>query len=469
MNDSAAHAPALSRPGPTTDLAGLLARLRIGAIDAFAKRAATRHLIDTLGAIIAGATQEVTGIAERVLGRVHGTGAVAVPGFSTRYDLLTAAYLGGTAGHGLELDDGYRSGSVHPGTVVVPAAWALAADRRASGAVLLTAVVAGYEAMCRIAAAAHPRSRWRGFHNTGIAGTFGGAAAGGVLLGFDATRMEAAFGTAASSSAGLFSFLAGGDVKRTHPGHAAREGLLAALLTAEGLAAPNGVLEFKEGFFRAFAGDEKDPASIDILHSGDNNPHSAFAVANCYMKPYACCRHIHSAIDGVLKIVGEHDLAPEQVARMDFGTYAVAASHAEVGWSEMTTAQMSFPFVIAATLVRRRASLHEFGAEERTNGRILAQTGKVHVHVDPECDADYPRKRAAKTRLETTDGQVFEAYMPEPYGAASNPLSDAALEEKFVGLAAPVLGAARAQAALAALWDVEHCEDIGALAAMLMA
>ncbi len=466
MNELALH-PVLSKPGPTADLAGFLATLRLNQVDDFARHAARRHLIDTLAAVIAGATQEVTGIAQRVLARVHGTGNVPVPGFATQYDLLTSAYLAGTSGHGLELDDGYRSGSVHPGTVVVPAAWSMAAARGASGADLLLAVIAGYEAVCRIAAAGHPASRLRGFHNTGIAGVFGSAAAG-TLLGFNADQMEQAIGTAASSAAGLFSFLAGGDVKRIHPGHAAREGLLAALLTAEGLPAPRGVLEFKDGYFNAFSGGHRDPAAIDILHSGDNNAKSAFAIANCYMKPYACCRHIHSAIDGVLHILAEQDLAPEQVARMEFGTYAVAASHAAVGWSEMTTAQMSFPFVIAATLVRRQASLHEFGAAERADARILAQTAKVHVHVDPQCEADYPRKRAAKTRIETTDGRVFEHYMPEPYGAASNPLTDVALEEKFLGLAEPVLGAARARTALDALWQIDTSANVADVAALLV-
>lgn len=470
MNEIGIHAPSsatASHPGPTAVLAGFLAGLRLEEVDDFARNAARRHLIDTLGAVIAGAGQEVTGIAERVLAGVHGTGTVPVPGFAAGYDVLTAAYLAGTAGHGLELDDGNRAGSVHPGTVVVPAAWSLAASRGASGAALLLAVITGYEAVVRISAAAHPRSRWRGFHNTGITGVFGAAAAAGTLLGFDAGRMEAAFGTAASSSAGLFSFLAGGDVKRTHPGHAAREGILAALLTAEGLEAPRGVLEFKDGFFNAFAGGDADPATIDILAAGDRHPKSPRAIANCYMKPYACCRHIHSAIDGVLKIVAEHDLAPEQVARLDFGTYAIAESHAHVGWTEMTTAQMSFPFVIAATLVRRQASLHEFGAAERADPRILAQTGKVHVHVDPECDADYPRKRAARTRIETTDGRVFEHYMAEPYGAASNPLTDAALEEKFLGLAEPVLGAARSREALDALWRIDTLPSVGPVAALL--
>ncbi len=289
------------RIGPTRQLAEFTAGLSTAEIDSFALRAASRHLIDTLGAMIAGASQDATVSVTRAyeLAGVAG-GTVPVPGMWQRYDALHAAYVAGTACHGLEVDDGYRPGSVHPGAVVVPAAFMLAIVRGSSGDALIRAIVAGYEVTCRIAAASHPRARWRGFHNTGTAGVFGAAAAASVLLGFDADGVENAFGIAASSAAGLFTFLAGGDVKRIHPGHATREGLLAALLTESGLAGPCGALEFKEGFFNAYAGGdtgEKDYSAIDILAVGDNNPRSRFAVANCYMKPHACCRHIHSAID----------------------------------------------------------------------------------------------------------------------------------------------------------------------------
>ena len=42
-------------------------------------------------------------------------------GRARRADLLDAAFLGGTAAHGIELDDGYRAGSAHCGCVVIPA------------------------------------------------------------------------------------------------------------------------------------------------------------------------------------------------------------------------------------------------------------------------------------------------------------------------------------------------------------
>ncbi len=457
--------------GPTRQLARFAAGLTLEAIDPFARRAAIRHVIDTVGAMVAGSDQDTTLAVERALAAAGvADGPVGMPGVARRYDALHAAYVGGTSGHGLELDDGNRPGSVHPGCVVVPAVLALTALRGCTGDELLRAVVVGYEAMCRIAAASHPRARWRGFHNTGITGVFGAAAACGSLLGFDAERMEHAFGIAASSAAGLFSFLAGGDVKRTHPGHAAREGLQAALLAEAGLPGPANVLEFKEGFFNAFAGGDtgaQDYSSIDLMAAGDNNPKSRFAVANCYMKPYASCRHIHAAIDAVLDIRATEDLAPDQVAAVRVGTYGVAASHASVGWTEMTTAQMSFPFTVAIAVTRGRVTLADFGEAERTDPAVLDMAGRIAVSVDAECDADYPRRRAAKVELTTRDGRVFHRYVPEPYGAASNPLSDAALDGKFNGLAAPRLGTDRAAAALRLLWGLEGSKDLRPLLAAL--
>ncbi len=458
-------------PGPTSALAGFAAALDLAAVDAFARRAARRHLIDTLGAMIAGAPQKATQAVEQALASAGvGAGDVPVPGGKRRYDALSAAYVEGTSGHGLELDDGYRAGSVHPGTVVVPAIWALGSARRASGAEVLRAMVAGYEIACRIAAASHPRARWRGFHNTGTAGVFAAAAAAGALLHQNAAAVENAFGVAASSASGLFSFLAGGDVKRTHPGHAAREGILAALLTEAGLPAPRGVLELKEGYFNAYAGGdtaEVDYRSIDILNAGDNHPQSRFAIANCYIKPYACCRHIHAAIDAVLDIATAESVSPEAVASVEIGTYAVAAAHGGVGWSEMTTAQMSFPFVIATALVRGQVTLADFGDAQRADPAVLALAPRVKVGVDAACDADYPRRRAAKVRLHLRDGRSFERYVPEPYGAASNPLTDAALEQKFLGLAAPVIGEARARAGLEQLWRIDDLADIRPVAELL--
>ena len=64
----------------------------------------------------------------------RGPGRMPVPGRARRADLLDAAFLGGTAAHGIELDDGYRHGSAHCGCVVVPAVLSIGYERRRTDA-----------------------------------------------------------------------------------------------------------------------------------------------------------------------------------------------------------------------------------------------------------------------------------------------------------------------------------------------
>src|SRR5215216_5172532 len=107
--------------GATDRLVGFVDGLRYAALAAEVIHYAKRHLLDTVGVMIAGAEGNVANHAEAMVAAVRGGGRVPVPGRARRADLLDAAFLGGTAAHGIELDDGYRQGSVHPGCTVVPA------------------------------------------------------------------------------------------------------------------------------------------------------------------------------------------------------------------------------------------------------------------------------------------------------------------------------------------------------------
>mgnify|MGYP003346960316 CR=1 FL=1 len=212
---------------------------------------------------------------------------------SRRADLLDAAFLGGTAAHGIELDDGYRHGSAHCGCVVIPAVIPMAADRKASGAQLIEAIVCGYETNIALARACAPDLRHRGFHPTSAVGPFGAAMATGKLRGLNAQQLANALGLAASSSAGLFAFVAGGgDVKRLHAGHASREGMQAALLAEQGTEGPPNVIEGRDGFMQAFAFGRIDKARPITLP-----PQAEYGITDCYIKPYACCLLTHATVD----------------------------------------------------------------------------------------------------------------------------------------------------------------------------
>src|SRR6266446_6004595 len=181
------HAEALHTRHPTagaTDaIVGFVGKVAYGALSEEVLHYARRHLLDTVGVMIAGAGGEVATRAEAVLAAVRPAGRVPVPGRARRADLLDAAFLGGTAAHGIELDDGYRHGSAHCGCVVVPAALAVGYERRTSGPALIEAIVAGYETAITLARACHPDLRQRGFHPTGAVGPFAAAMASGKLRG----------------------------------------------------------------------------------------------------------------------------------------------------------------------------------------------------------------------------------------------------------------------------------------------
>src|SRR6187431_3570677 len=247
--------------GATAALIEFTGALRFDALPEDARHYARRHLLDTVGVMIAGAGGTIATQAENVVKAVRRAGKIPVPGRERRADLLDAAFLGGTAAHGIELDDGYRHGSAHCGCVIVPTALSVAYDRRASGRALIEAVVAGYETNISLARACAPDLRQRGFHPTSAVGPFGAAMAVAKLRGLTAQQIADALGIAASAAAGLFAFVNGGaDIKRLHAGHASREGIQAALLAEQGVEGPPDVIEARDGFMQAFAFGRADKA-----------------------------------------------------------------------------------------------------------------------------------------------------------------------------------------------------------------
>lgn len=453
---------------PTKACAHFAAHLKWHHLDALAQEHAKRHFLDTLGAAIAGATQSATEIVAATLklaGEANSDQPTRIPGRpADGTGLLAAAHLMGTAAHGLELDDGYRPGMMHPGCVVVPVALLLGARLGKSGKDMLTAITAGYEIGCRLSAATHPQARWRGFHPTSATGVFAAAVTAGNLLGLDARQMESAMGIAASSSAGLFTFLDGGDVKRLHGGLGAREGLFAALLASQGLVGPPNALESDNGYLHSHAGGDlpqHDYTDLKILDAGGLS--DSFSITQCYMKPYASCRHIHGPVEMLLALRAEHSLKPEDVESIHVLTYAVAAAHGTPGWSEMTTAQMSMPYALAVALVRGKLTPAEFSDAERACGEVTAFCARVKTSVDPQCESQYPGLRPAKIEVTLMDGRVLTAQVDEPPGEPGRRLSDAAVQEKFTHLTVPVIGQAAAEEILTHVHSLANCTNVDAL------
>jgi 2-methylcitrate dehydratase PrpD len=167
-----------------------------------------------------------------------------------------AALANASCAHALDMDDGHRFAASHPGAVVIPAALAAAELEGANTRKLIAGIVTGYEIMIRIGRAIVPSSLNRGFHITGITGTFGATAAVANIMGLSREEIIAALGMAGLQSAGLIQVNheeEGSMVKPLNPARASMSGVLSCILAKKGARGPLQIFEGEDGYLKAFS------------------------------------------------------------------------------------------------------------------------------------------------------------------------------------------------------------------------
>lgn len=405
-----------------------------------------RVVLDYLAAATAGSTTELSAKLRKYFHAVEsGYRSTVIAGPTLTAG--AAAYVNGAAAHGLELDDGYTPGSVHPGACVVPAVLAVAEAQKATVDEVAAAVIVGVEVTARIAEAAHPNVLHAGFHNTPVAGVFGAAAAVSNLLKLADEATTGAFGLAGSYAGGLREYHAhASEVKRLHTAKAARDGLTCAELAAQGIYGPNTVLEGENGYFKAFARDDWQPSTLlDGLGT-------AWAAMRTYVKPYPCCRHLHGAIDAIRELRANDDITPTAITGVRIGTFSLASKLDRVAPTTLMEAQFSLPFAAATTLLYGTVDLPSLDEPRLLDPEVQRLSRLVEVYTDDAAQEAYPKQRAAAVSITLSDGTVFQRRVEQPLGEPDNPLSDREIEEKFRNLAAPVLGVQRVDEVLAQIW-----------------
>lgn len=417
-----------------------------------AYHAFSRACIDFITCAVIGTSMPVTEASLRYFSKTDLGRQSSVIGRRERLSPASAAFITSASAHGLDLDDGHTRAGGHPGASVFPATFAMAEHLGSTSDEIIRAVVAGYNTMVRVATMMHPNSAKRGWHNTAVAGTFGATSAVAALLKLDAEKTTHALGLAGSFAGGLLEFLAEGpDVKRIHPGMAARDGIVCAGLAEEGLTGPTRVFEGPHGVFNAFISGTADVTKLyaDTLEIGD-----------IYFKLYPCCRHYHAAIDGVLDLKAEHGLDLKNVRQIRLGLYGVAVrGHDHKEADTMLGAQMSAPIAAALALVDGAVTVRGFEQPSLRRDEVRTAVQLVDVKVDEECEREYPKRRSGVVAIETTDGRVFEKRVMDPKGEGQNPLSDDDLNAKFRSNCAPIYGEAGAERALQLIWNFHRQPD----------
>ncbi|MGI9597918.1 MAG: MmgE/PrpD family protein, partial [Acidimicrobiales bacterium] len=383
---------------------------------------------DTVGAMVYGANQPWTRAAHTHALATGGEGPSTVIGAGRSTTPAMAAFANGCAAHAFELDDLHEEAISHPGAVVVPAALALAEERGSSGRDLLEAVVIGYEAMGRAGIAVGPSSHMLGgFHPTSMSGVFGGAAAAGRLLGFDADQLNDAFGVAVSLASGTMEFAAsGGMAKRMHAGRAAEGGLLAAALVANGFEGAADGLAGTYGFANVFT----DSPQLHLLTEGLGERWMSDELT---VKPYAACSDIHPMIQAAAELRAEHGFDADDVVRIEAeGPTKAAIQNSMDGTVSVMAAQYSAEFNIAAAIVADPADPNTYTPDRIADLALAGLQAKVvSIAAAEEFDATYARKMGGRVRIELTEGRVLERTIHGQKGSMHAPLTPAELDHKF--------------------------------------
>jgi len=358
------------------------------------------------------------------------------------YSQVQAALLNGAFSHTMDFDDTNVFGVLHPGAPVISAALAAAEAGAATGRALLEAIAVGYEVACRIGGALGATAYDRGFHITSVAGVFGAVAAAGRLRGLHASTIESAFGIAGSLASGSMQYLdSGAWNKRLHPGFAAQNALTALAFAQAGVFAAREPIEGRFGLLNGYTAKPRP----EVLKEGLGDHWVALQTG---IKPYPSCRMTHGAVDAALALrercSPEERLAARLFIEIPLKAFDIVGEPlpAKIAPRNIVDGQFSVYFQVACAWLDGKLDWQSYERLGHADVEALAQRMTVRASTDFQ---------GPGARLQVEGRNDLRMEIRVPSGEPSTPLGRPRLAQKYLSLATPVYGAARAQALAARL------------------
>ena len=421
-----------------------------------------RAALDTLGVMLAGATEPVARIVRRVVRAEGAIPLATVVGTTLKTSPGWAALANGAAGHAHDFDDTNFALLGHPSVPLLSTALAAAEAEMVDGRALVLAYVVGFEVDVALGTALNPDHYTRGWHATSSIGTLGCTAAAARIMGLDVVQTRNALAIAASHASGLKENF-GSMTKPYHAGHAARNGILAAQLAREGLTASETALEGRQGYVAAFGASHGLDQALEGLGHAWQLLGSGIAV-----KPYPSCALTHSAIDALIDLRAEHRLRPRDIAAVQVGVNRVVPD--VLAHPRPTTAlerKFSMQFCAAAALVEGRVDFGSFMDGEVANPEMRELMGRIAMVVDSGLPEGVEQHAWSRVTVQLRDGRTLSREARGARGHPDTPLSDVELREKFLACAKAVLSADEAEGVAEQLGHLEDIPDIRALTSRL--
>jgi 2-methylcitrate dehydratase PrpD len=441
----------------TRQTASFVANLKPADIPDQCRDAARTGIVDCVGVMIAGATEQPVRIVSAMLATsMQNDGAPEIPS-GRNLAAPDAALVNGVAAHVLDYDDVALSG--HPSAVLVPAILAEGWSTNASGKEAVAAYVAGYELWAQLAALEPGNMHERGFHPTAVMGALAAAAACARLRKLDPEKTAHAIGIAASLASGLVANF-GTMTKSLHAGRTAQAGVLAARLADQGFTAAPDVLEHRTGFLRAHS-----PSGTPDTENGTIDIGANWRLANLgvNVKRYPTCYATHRSIDAMLDLVDRYKLRSDDVQEIRVHTGATQRlmlrnTNPKTGLE----AKFSMEFAMAAALVAGRVGLAELTDEFVSRPEVNSVFAKVSCTTTDEIMRGDPAFAPSdQVSVVLASGNMLEhAPVVHAKGSWQRPLTMVELKDKFMNCASRAFGSPPAEELFEQLWSLEEIGSI---------
>ena len=408
-------------------------------------------LIDYFSAIIAGNTWgKLSPIIKQYVLECEGKNESSVIGMGKRVPANMAALANGTISHSVELDDGHRFGTSHPGSVIISTVLAAAEKNKSSGKEIIAVIVIGYEVMLRIATAINPSHMYRGFHTTGTCGALGSSAAAGVIYGLNEEQLRYAISIGALQSAGLQEMLHSNPmIKPLQAGKAAQSGIISAELVKLGAKGPETIFEGDMGFFKAMS-DEIDIEPIT------KNLGNQFEIEKTYFKFYPTCRHIHPVLDLAKKIVNAHRMDVERIKKIQIETYNVAIRETGKIYHPKTTDEAMFSIPYAVSVMIYNKSFNYYDLTKYLENKITHELiEKVEIRGNEMLDDSYPERRGTYLTIILDNGEKYKEHEFLPIGEPET-TDPAMIKENFFTITSNIVGDDSTNKIVELIEDLEH-------------
>jgi 2-methylcitrate dehydratase PrpD len=372
-----------------------------------------------------------------------------------------AAFVNAVAGHSLIREDMHVASGSHIGVAVIPAALAAAERIGARGTDFACAVAAGYEVAARLGRALIGPRFVQYFRPTGITGPVGAAAAAARILKLDVERTTNAIAFAANFTGGVNEWpRAGGEEIYFHAGMAARSGLLAASLAADGGHASETALDGPSGLLAAF--DADDDAATALVAELDT-PREIMAV---FHKPTPGCNYAQTPAQTALGLVRRTGIDGRNIETVTIRTFAEARDYPGCNhqgpFETAVQAKMSLQFAVAAVLAHGSIDAETF--ERRDDPETLRLARRTTLAVEPYFQAAYPGRQGSEIVVEMCDGRTVSERQDDLM-----PLTAEEVRARFRVEAGAVLPPDRLQAIEDALAGLRDAPDMRPIAALLAA